>query len=39
MPGAESVDFDRLVVEPPRDSSHGDLASNAAMVLAKPRAA
>jgi arginyl-tRNA synthetase len=25
----------RAVVEPPRDSSHGDLASNAAMVLAK----
>ena len=36
MPGAEGVDFDRLVVEPPRDASHGDLASNAAMVLAKP---
>jgi len=25
-----------LTVEPPRDPSHGDLASNAAMVLAKP---
>ena len=25
----------RLVVEPPRDTSHGDLATNAAMVLAK----
>ena len=25
-------------VEPPRDSSHGDLATNAAMVLAKPAA-
>ncbi len=25
----------RLVVEPPRDPSHGDLATNAAMVLAK----
>jgi len=25
----------RIVVEPPRDASHGDLASNAAMVLAK----
>jgi arginyl-tRNA synthetase len=28
-----------VVVEPPRDASHGDLASNAAMVLAKPMAA
>lgn len=26
----------RLVVEPPRDLSHGDLSSNAAMVAAKP---
>jgi arginyl-tRNA synthetase len=25
----------RIVVEPPRDASHGDLATNAAMVLAK----
>ncbi len=25
-----------LTVQPPRDASHGDLASNAAMVLAKP---
>ncbi len=33
-----SVDpgFDRVLVEPPRDPSHGDLASNVAMVLAKP---
>ncbi|TDK38822.1 arginine--tRNA ligase [Rhizobium deserti] len=30
------VDFDRLTVEPPRDQSHGDVATNAAMVLAKP---
>lgn len=29
------VDFSRVVVEPPRDPSHGDLATNAAMVLAK----
>ena len=29
------VDPDRFVVEPPRDSSLGDLACNAAMVLAK----
>ncbi|MDQ0457198.1 arginine--tRNA ligase [Rhizobium paknamense] len=28
--------FDRIVVEPPRDASHGDAATNAAMVLAKP---
>ena len=26
----------RIAVEPPRDASHGDLATNAAMVLAKP---
>ena len=30
------LDVSRVVVEPPRDSSHGDLATNAAMVLAKP---
>ncbi|MDE1158854.1 MAG: arginine--tRNA ligase [Neorhizobium sp.] len=30
------VDFGRLTVEPPRDASHGDVATNAAMVLAKP---
>src|SRR3972149_499132 len=29
------VDLARIVVEPPRDASHGDMASNAAMVLAK----
>ncbi|MCF6370717.1 arginine--tRNA ligase [Rhizobium halophilum] len=30
------VDFSRITVEPPRDPSHGDVATNAAMVLAKP---
>jgi arginyl-tRNA synthetase len=30
------IDFGRLTVEPPRDQSHGDVATNAAMVLAKP---
>src|SRR5665213_1179063 len=30
-----SVDVSRIVVEPPRDPSHGDMATNAAMVLAK----
>ena len=30
------LDFTRVTVEPPRDRSHGDLATNAAMVLAKP---
>lgn len=30
------VDFSRVTVEPPRDPSHGDVATNAAMVLAKP---
>jgi arginyl-tRNA synthetase len=28
-------DLSRIVVEPPREASHGDLATNAAMVLAK----
>ncbi|SMX31973.1 arginine--tRNA ligase [Octadecabacter ascidiaceicola] len=28
--------FDNVAVEPPRDASHGDMATNAAMVLAKP---
>ncbi len=28
--------LDRVLVEPPRDPSHGDLATNVAMVLAKP---
>lgn len=30
------VDLSRIAVEPPRDATHGDLATNAAMVLAKP---
>ncbi len=30
-----TLDFGRIVVEPPRDASHGDAATNAAMVLAK----
>ena len=30
------LDFSRIAVEPPRDASHGDLSTNAAMVLAKP---
>jgi arginyl-tRNA synthetase len=29
------LDMSRVVVEPPRDASHGDLATNAAMVLAR----
>src|SRR5437868_11943184 len=29
------IDLSRVVVEPPRDVSHGDMATNAAMVLAK----
>ena len=32
LPGG--LDFGRVAVEPPRDPSHGDLATNAAMVLA-----
>ena len=36
--GELPADLDRrnVTVEPPRDASHGDLATNAAMVLAKP---
>ena len=30
-----ALDLSRIAVEPPRDASHGDLATNAAMVLAK----
>jgi arginyl-tRNA synthetase len=30
-----TADLSRVVVEPPRDPSHGDMAANAAMVLAK----
>src|ERR1700720_1719921 len=30
-----SVDLSRVVVEPPRDTAHGDMATNAAMVLAR----
>ena len=33
LPG--DLDTKRIIVEPPRDASHGDLATNAAMVLAK----
>lgn len=32
----QGLDFSRIVVEPPRDPSHGDITTNAAMVLAKP---
>lgn len=32
----EGLPFDRVTVEPPRDPSHGDIATNAAMLLAKP---
>ncbi len=32
----DAVDFGRITVESPRDPSHGDVATNAAMVLAKP---
>src|SRR5437763_4204749 len=30
-----ALDASRVVAEPPRDPSHGDMATNAAMVLAK----
>ncbi|MHA7819216.1 MAG: arginine--tRNA ligase [Erythrobacter sp.] len=32
----EGALFNNVTLEPPRDASHGDLATNAAMVLAKP---
>jgi arginyl-tRNA synthetase len=32
----EGLDLSRIAVEPPRDPVHGDLSTNAAMVLAKP---
>jgi arginyl-tRNA synthetase len=32
----QGIDFSRVKVEPPKDASHGDMATNAAMVLAKP---
>jgi arginyl-tRNA synthetase len=32
------IDQSRIVVEPPRDAAHGDMATNAAMVLAKDAA-
>lgn len=32
----EGTSFANVTVEPPRDAAHGDLATNAAMVLAKP---
>jgi arginyl-tRNA synthetase len=34
-PLAGAADLSRVVVEPPRDQTHGDMATNAAMVLAK----
>jgi arginyl-tRNA synthetase len=30
------LDYARIACEPPKDSTHGDIATNAAMVLAKP---
>ena len=30
------LDFTAVAIEPPRDPAHGDMATNAAMVLAKP---
>jgi arginyl-tRNA synthetase len=33
---ASEVDLSKIVAEPPRDPEHGDIATNAALVLAKP---
>ncbi|MFB2595477.1 arginine--tRNA ligase [Paracoccus sp. p4-l81] len=35
----QGLDFTAVAVEPPRDPAHGDMATNAAMVLAKPAGA
>jgi arginyl-tRNA synthetase len=35
LPQVAGLDRSNVAVEPPRDPSHGDLATNAAMVLAK----
>ena len=32
----QNLDLSKIAAEPPRDASHGDIATNAAMVLAKP---
>jgi arginyl-tRNA synthetase len=32
----DGIDTSKITVEPPRDPSHGDISTNAAMVLAKP---
>jgi arginyl-tRNA synthetase len=32
----QGLDLGRVSIEPPRDPAHGDIATNAAMVLAKP---
>ncbi len=32
----QGLDFAAVAIEPPRDPAHGDMATNAAMVLAKP---
>jgi arginyl-tRNA synthetase len=36
FPGIDADLVGRIVVEPPRDAEHGDLSTNAAMVIAKP---
>ena len=33
---SEGLDLSRVAAEPPRDAAHGDIATNAAMVLGKP---
>ncbi|MEM8957614.1 MAG: arginine--tRNA ligase [Pseudomonadota bacterium] len=35
----DGLNFSAVAVEPPRDPAHGDMATNAAMVLAKPAGA
>jgi len=34
----EGLDYSRVACEPPKEAAHGDIATNAAMVMAKPAA-
>ncbi|MCR0981347.1 arginine--tRNA ligase [Roseomonas populi] len=36
IPGLDEAVLARVLVEPPRDPSHGDMATNAALLVAKP---
>jgi arginyl-tRNA synthetase len=36
IPQSQEIPLDKIVVEPAKDPTHGDLATNAAMILSKP---